>query len=215
MKSCEYPECGCDTKRKLDCPGYRLTASDLVAFEEEVAAAFAAKKVRGPIHLSGGNEEQLIDIFVDVHREDWVLCSYRNHYHALLHGVPRDKLMAAILEGRSMGLQFKEHRFISTAIVGGQLSIAVGIAAALKRRKSERKVWCFLGDMAASTGAFYEAAQYAGGHGLPIEFVVENNGLSVSTPTVESWGTLGASSITRYDYIRQWPHSGIAEWVRF
>lgn len=193
-----------------------ISAKELIQFEAEVAAAFADKKIRGPIHLSGGNEEQLIDIFVDVHRDDWVLCSYRNHYHALLHGVPRDKLMAAILEGRSMGLQFEEHRFISTAIVGGQLPIAVGIGAALKRKKSTKKVWCFVGDMAATTGAFHEATRYAGGHGLPVEFVIESNGLSVSTPTFECWGSAGlGANITRYDYVRQWPHAGIKEWVRF
>ncbi len=199
-----------------------MSPQDLIAFEAEVAEAFAAKKVKGPIHLSGGNEEPLIEVFESIVRADWVLCSYRQHYHALLHGVPREKVMAEILAGRSMGLQFPEHRFLSSAIVGGCLSIGVGIAAALKRAGARERVWCFVGDMAATTGAFHEALQYAHGHALPIRFVVEDNGLSVLTPTGDVWGAhphrpngcLG-DEVREYCYTRQWPHSGLKEWVRF
>ena len=187
----------------------------LIAFEKRVALAFENKEVKGPVHLSGGNEDQLIEIFKDIHPEDWCVTFYRNHYHALLHGVPEEKLFKAICDGHSMTLQFPEHRFFSSAIVGGHLSIAVGVAAALKRKDCKRKVWCFLGDMAATIGAFMEASAYARGHSLSVTFIVENNGLSCNSPTVECWGWGNKDSVRVYTYQRQYPHVGIDKWVQF
>ena len=191
----------------------------LIAFEKRVAEAFEAKQIKGPVHLSGGNEDQLLLVFKEIHPEDWILTSYRNHYHALLHGVPEEKLFQAICEGHSMTLQFPEHRFLSTAIVGGQLPIAVGIAAALKRSGSERKVWCFLGDMAATIGMFWETHTYAQAFKLPIVFVLEDNGLSCDSPTKECWGYRpnwsSSERIEYYFYKREYPHVGLWNWVQF
>lgn len=188
----------------------------LIAFEKRVADAFENKQIKGPVHLSGGNEDEIIEIFKEIHPEDWCFTSYRQHYHALLHGVPEEKLFKAICDGHSMTLQFPEHRFFSSAIVGGHLSIAVGVAMALKRNKVNRRVWAFLGDMASSIGAFHEAKRYAARWFLPITFVVEDNGLSCNTPTEECWGKAGkVASIKSYKYQRQYPHVGIDKWVNF
>ena len=203
-----------------------MTKEQLIAFEQRVATAFENKQIKGPVHLSGGNEDQLIEIFREIHPEDWICTSYRNHYHALLHGVPEEKLFKAICDGHSMTLQFPEHRFFSTAIVGGQLSIAVGIAAAIKRKDCHRKVWCFLGDMAASIGGFWESHSYAALQDLPITFVIEDNGLSCNSPTLKTWGDEhfhgwfdGRENLDdkerRYTYKRQFPHVGIDKWVQF
>lgn len=192
-----------------------MTAGDLAAFECKVLEAFEAGKIRGPVHLSGGNEEPLIEIFKDIDRQDWIFSTYRNHFHALLHGVPRETVMAGIMASRSMNLSFPEHRFCASAIVGGCLPIAVGVAAGLKRQGSSRKVWCFVGDMAASTGAFHEASRYAAGHGLPVEFVIEDNGLSCDSPTQECWGYSASGSVRRYTYARQYPHVGTGKYVSF
>lgn len=188
-----------------------MTADDLRAFEQEVAEAFDAGKIRGPVHLSGGNEDYLIEIFKDIARDDYVFSTWRNHYHALLHGIPRERVMDRILAGKSMNLMFPEHRFFTSAIVGGCLPIAVGVAAALKRKREPVKVWCFLGDMAETTGIFHEAHRYACGQDLPITFVVEDNGLSTNTPTKECWGKhwMGKPrtlKTIRYEYKRTWPH---------
>ena len=193
-----------------------LTPAELIAFEDEVAEAFEAKRIRAPIHLSGGNEQQLIDIFASVASQDWVFCSYRNHYHALLHGVPRDKVMAEILAGKSMNMSFPEHRFFSSAIVAGCLPIATGAAMAVKRRSGKEHVWCFVGDMAATSGAYHEATRYAAGQQLPITYVIEDNGLACDSPTEECWGPQGhGHRETRYRFQRKWPHVGIPKYVNF
>src|SRR5258708_524938 len=140
-----------------------LTKAELIAFENRVAAAFEARKIRGPIHLAGGNEDQLIEIFKRVKRTDWVLSTWRSHYHALLHGVPEKLVMDQILAGHSMQLHFPAHRFMTSAIVSGMLPIACGLAAAGQR------VWCFVGDMAASGGAFFRADPSPPGPDLPLD----------------------------------------------
>lgn len=190
-----------------------MTADDLRAFELEVAERFKAKQIRGPIHLSGGNEDRLIEIFREVDPQDWVFSTYRSHFHALLHGIPRDRVMAEIMAGRSMNLCFPEHRFYTSAIVGGMLPIAVGVAAGMNRGRSDRRVWCFVGDMAASGGAWREAVQY--GQNLPITFVVEDNGLSCDSSTGECWGKAGMADVRHYEYKRQFPHVGVGEFVHF
>lgn len=192
-----------------------MESADLIAFEQEVAEAFEYGKVAGPIHLSGGNEEQLISVFRLIGRDDWVFSTWRNHYHALLHGVPRERVMAEILSGHGMNLTFPEHRFYASAIVGGILPIAVGVAYALKLKNCQRKVWCFVGDMAARTGAFHEASEYAAGHDLPVTFVVEDNGVSTNAPTEECWGHGRVRRQIHYTYKRTYPHSGIGKWVQF
>lgn len=194
----------------------RLNASDLITFEENVARFFAAKEIKGPIHLSGGNENELIEIFKDIGRADWVFSTYRNHYHALLHGIDPDWLWAEIKAGRSMNISSPAHHFFTSAIVGGCLPIAVGAAAACKRFGTKQKVWCFLGDMAGMTGAAYEAYNYSRGHDLPITFVVEDNGMSCDTPTLETWGfdeVRPLKGVRYYKYTRSYPHSGIGSYV--
>lgn len=195
-----------------------MNADDLRAFEAEVAERFKAKEIRGPVHLGLGSEAGLLALWAEhkPHPDDWIFATYRGHYAALLHGIPRDKVMAQIIAGHSMNLCFPEHRFYTSAIVGGMLPIAVGVAAALKRATSDRKVWCFVGDMAASVGAFREAERYAEGQDLPIRFVIEDNGVSCDTPTESTWGPVwpGGKRL-RYHYSRQCSHVGIGEFVHF
>jgi TPP-dependent pyruvate/acetoin dehydrogenase alpha subunit len=187
----------------------------LIAFEAEVAREFEEGKIKGPIHLSGGNEDQLIAVFKHVKPEDWVFSTWRNHYHALLHGIHPERVMEEIRDGRSMNLTFPEHRFYSSAIVGGILPIATGVASALKMKGCGRKVWCFVGDMAATTGAFHEANTYASKQDLPITFVIEDNGLSTNTPTDEVWGLGWVGKVRHYPYKRVHPHVGTGKWVTF
>jgi TPP-dependent pyruvate/acetoin dehydrogenase alpha subunit len=111
---------------------------------------------------------------------------------------------------------------MSSAIVGGCLPIAVGVAAGIKRIGEDRKVWCFVGDMAATTGAFHEALQYARGFDLPVTFVIEGNGLSCNSPTTAVWGhdalrgvSYESDHLIRYEYQRAWPHVGTGKFVTF
>lgn len=193
-----------------------MTAAELIAFEKDISKCFERREIRGPIHLSGGNEKHLISIFRKIKRTDWVFSTWRNHYHALLHGVPKKKLKAHILIGPSMNINFPEHRFVSSAIVAGILPIACGVAAGIQRRGEKTKVWCFIGDMAATTGIAHEVSSYARGHGLPLNIVIEDNQYSTNSPTHLVWGASDKPlGWDRYFYERKWPHCGVGKWVNF
>lgn len=188
-----------------------LKKLELLRFEKEVANLFDAGLIAGPVHLSGGNEDDLIDIFQNVNASDCVFSTHRNHYHALLHGINPDDLMSEIIDGHSMNIFFPEHNFFTSSIVGGILPIAVGTAAGLKRANSPRHVWCFVGDMCSNMGIFDECWRYSVAHDLPITFVIENNDLSTNTPTTEVWGRHNqkvGQKIIRYHYDRIYPHYG-------
>jgi pyruvate dehydrogenase E1 component alpha subunit len=188
----------------------------LIAFEKRVAEAFERGEIKGPIHLSGGNEDQLIEVFKDVSSDDWVFSTWRNHYHALLHGIQEERVFREIAAGRSMNLTFPEHKFYASAIVGGILPIACGVAAALQRKRCKRKVWCFIGDMAATTGICAEVTRYAQGQALPLHIVIEDNGVSTNTPTHLVWGASDKELYyERYHYERVHPHVGTGKWVTF
>jgi len=199
----------------------RWTKDSLLAFEEEIAAEFAAGRIQSPIHLGGGNEDLLIPIFNYIKPWDWIFCAWRSHYHCLLKGVPRDQVKAAIMKGHSVSLCFPDHKIISSGIVGGIAPIAMGLAWALKQREVDNHnhfttVHCFIGDMTAESGIVHESMKYAARHRLPLHWIIEDNHTSVCTDTQASWGLMGGKpDITRYYYNLSRPHSGIGKWVRF
>jgi TPP-dependent pyruvate/acetoin dehydrogenase alpha subunit len=195
---------------------------DLIAFEERVAAAFNDGQIRSPIHLHYGNEVPLIEIFKTIRSQDWVFSSWRSHYHCLLKGVDQDRLYQAILNGNSIALCFADHRIFSSAIVGGNIPIALGTAMAMKRKAEDADVFCFVGDMTAESGLFHESLKYATNHDLPIKFIVEDNAKSVMTDTFPTWGQESSSfagctdsRIVYYRYSNKYPHSGAGVRVQF
>jgi pyruvate dehydrogenase E1 component alpha subunit len=191
-------------------------------FESEIGDIFNSGKIKAPVHLSDGNEEGLIDIFRNVSSADWVLCSWRSHYQSLLKGVPADLVKSEIVSGRSISLCFPDYRVFSSAIVGGHVSISVGIAMAEKRRNSKSHVWCFLGDMTSETGIAQTSIRYAETHDLPITFVIEDNGLSVLTDTRSVWASTSlrfeevkSSKVVSFKYKSKYPHAGAGVRVQF
>ena len=212
-----------ETIRNLDYHEDRWTegnwsAQDLIDFENDIITHWEGGEIRGPIHLSNGNEKELIKIFNKIGIEDWVFSTWRSHYHALLHGMEPSVLKQKILDGKSITIVDKESKFYSSAIVTGTLPIALGVAKSLKLQKSENKVWVFLGDMAFETGIFYEVHKYARNYDLPLYFVVEDNGVSTNTPTLDTWNGIQREipeDVIYYKYKSKYPHYGTGKWVVF
>ena len=190
-----------------------MTASDLIDFEQRIKARFASGELPFLVHLSGGNEEQLLKIFREVNPKDWVFSNHRSHYHALLHGIPAGRVEASICNGDSMFIFSREHRFYTSSILAGTCCIACGVALEIKERSGDEKVWCFLGDGAEDNGHFYEAVRFADGRDLPITFVIEDNDRQVDTDHATRWGTderfpWQTSKVIRYHYRSTFPHGG-------
>ena len=152
-----------------------MKKKDLINFEKEIANLFNNKKIRAPIHHYSGNEDFLINFFKKIKKQDWVFCSWRSHYQCLLKGVPQEKLKKEILNGKSISLCFPDYKIYSSAIVGGNLPTAVGVALSLKRKNSSEKVYSFIGDMTAETGIAHECIKYSRNKKLPIHFIIEDN----------------------------------------
>ena len=75
----------------------------LISFEKEIGDLFNEGKIKAPVHLYSGNEDYVIDIFKDIDiKNDWICCTWRNHYQGLLKGIPSELLRSKILSGKSM-----------------------------------------------------------------------------------------------------------------
>ena len=155
--------------------------------------------------------------FKHIHEEDWVFSAWRNHYHALCHDVDKAKLKESIMAGYSMGTNNVSPNFYASSIVGGIIPLALGAALALKTKESKNKVWCFIGDMTFESGVFHECYKYAKNFDLPLQWVVEDNKMSVHTPTDMAWGLLQEvpKDIVHYSYTSKYPHHGTGKWVNF
>jgi pyruvate dehydrogenase E1 component alpha subunit len=193
------------------------TPEKLIQFEQDIVNLWESGKIRGPIHLSNGNEEQLIEVFKRVKETDWVFSTWRSHYHWLLKGISADYAESLILDGKSITLCDIDAKFYASAIVGGTLSIALGVAMGIKERGSDEKVFVFIGDMSFESGIFYEVHKYARNFDLPIVFVVEDNAVSTYTPTEATWNKKREipSDVIHYTYKSKFPHYGSGKWVVF
>lgn len=196
---------------------HNFSKDDLEEFENKIVSHWENAKIRGPVHLSHGNEAALIDIFKRVNESDWVFSTWRSHYHCLLKGIDPNWIEKEILEGRSITLCNIDKKFYSSAIVSSTISIALGVAQSIKLDQKNEKVWCFIGDMSFETGLFYEAHKYARNFDLPLYFIVEDNGVSTYTPTISTWTKQREipSDVIYYEYKSKYPHYGSGKWIAF
>lgn len=195
-----------------------ITKQDLISFEKRIAGLFEEAKIPYPVHLCGGNEDQLIELFKEINEADYIFSTHRSHYHYLLAGGSPEDLEQKIMQGKSMHVFDKTLRFLSSSIVSGCCGIAVGVAWSLKKKGSKNRVWCFAGDGAEDEGHFYEAVRYVDGWDLPCTFIIEDNNLSVDTPKEARYGKSKMKwpkCVKRYYYTRTYPHVGIDKWVDF
>lgn len=198
----------------------KITKKELIDFETKIADIFDEGKLPYLIHYSGGNEDQLIEIFKEINEGDYIFSTHRNHYHYLLAGGIPDDLEKKIMSGKSMFVFNRKLNFFSSSIVAATPSVAAGVALALKRKGSEQCVWCFVGDGAEDEGHFYEAVRYVDGWNLPCTFIIEDNDRSVNATKHERYGnpiSVWPDCVKRYRYFPTYPHGGNGrnKWIKF
>ncbi len=186
------------------------TAEELIAFETRAKDLWESGELPFLLHLCGGNEEKLIEIFREIKNGDWIFSSHRSHYHYLLAGGSEEKLIQKIKDGRSMFIFDRELNFFTSSVLAGTCCIAAGVAHALKEEGSQNRVWCFLGDGAEDEGHFYEAVCFVQGMSLPCTFIIEDNDRSVDTDRARRgrFQIRWASCVWRYHYTPTYPHAG-------
>src|SRR5260370_16962886 len=63
-------------------------------FEEKAGESYALGKIGGFCHLYIGQEAVAVGSIAALRRDDYILCSYRGHGHALARGLPPPPLLA-------------------------------------------------------------------------------------------------------------------------
>jgi pyruvate dehydrogenase E1 component alpha subunit len=164
--------------------------------EEKAAELYGQQKIRGFLHLYIGEEAVATGALRALAPEDNVVATYREHGHALLHGVGMGPIMAEMYgkqegcsrgRGGSMHLFNRASRFFGgQAIVGGGLPLATGLALADRMCKRRALTACFFGEGAMAEGAFHEAMNLASLWKLPVLFCCENNLYAMGTALARS-----------------------------
>lgn len=160
-------------------------------FEEKAAEMYTKTKIRGFLHLYIGEEAVAVGVIQALQPKDNILCTYREHGHALARGLDAGVIMAEMYgkqEGCSLGRGGSMHLFDEAkrfyggnAIVAGHLPLAVGMALAAKKQNKETVTCCFFGEGAAAEGEFHEAMNLAALWSVPVLMVCENNQYAMGT----------------------------------
>jgi pyruvate dehydrogenase E1 component alpha subunit len=160
-------------------------------------AAFGANlsdaKVRGPLHLSTGQEAVAAGVCIHLKNEDLLTSTHRGHGHTLAKGASMERMMCELF-GRATGFNggkggsmhiadFSVGMLGANGVVAAGIPIAVGAAHALKIQSRRAIVACFFGDGAINRGPFLEGLNWAAIHALPVLFVCEDNRWSATTST--------------------------------
>lgn len=155
--------------------------------EQAIANEYSKLEMRQPVHLDIGAEWASVAVCSQLEQHDKVFGGHRSHSQFLACG-GKDSLKELIagLMGKndlsSMHLSSDGMFVASGSIVGGTIGVAVGAAWAKRLKGEQGIVVCFLGDGATEEGIWAESLSFSVLHELPILFVVQNNGLAVTTP---------------------------------
>ena len=176
------------TGRPLTQPIEMLRSMLLIrAFE----TALAKRRDHGFQLLSTGEEAVAVGLCSALTEDDQLLTGGRSIGPALARGLDPGRVMAELL-GRTGGInRGKAGRghmsdpasgfFGAHAVVGGNITIAAGVALSRQLSGAPGIVAVLFGDGACGAGALHEALNIAALWRLPLMFVCNNNQLSVST----------------------------------
>lgn len=173
-----------------------------------LAAAAKPALVRGPLHLSTGQEAVAAGVCSNLQRKDLLTSTHRGHGHTLAKGADPGRMMCELF-GRATGYNkgkggsmhiadFSVGMLGANGVVAAGIPVATGAAHALKIQhrpgQLQHIVACFFGDGAANRGPFLEGLNWAQVYQLPVLFVCEDNRISATTPTGPMTAGAGVSA---------------------
>lgn len=167
--------------------------------------AGGAAKVRGPLHLSTGQEAVPAGVCAHLRASDYLTSTHRGHGHTLAKGADLARMMCELFgkatgfnggKGGSMHIaDFSVGMLGANGVVAAGLPIAVGAAHAQKvLGQGDAITVCFFGDGAINRGPFLEALNWARVYELPVLFVCEDNRWSATTASGPMTAGEGASA---------------------
>ncbi|MBW3597671.1 MAG: beta-ketoacyl-ACP synthase 3 [Planctomycetes bacterium] len=177
-----------DLRRRLDLYRAMFAARRLDARERELV-----NRGEAFFYVSASGHEAVAALAGHLTADDWLHCHYRDRALLLARGVSPAAYYHTLLckdAGPSRGRQMSP--FLSdpnlrlldmVAPVGNGALQAVGVAAAVRDETSRPVVYCGVGDGSTQQGEFLEAMAEAVRSRLPVLFVIQDNGLAISTRT--------------------------------
>ena len=166
-------------------------------FEEKSAEEYTRGKIGGFMHLYIGQEAVGVGSIKALRPEDKILCSYREHGHALAKGMAPGAVMAELfgkITGCSKGKGGSMHMWSDemgiyggNGIVAAQMPIAAGVAFSVQYQGKDTVIACYFGDGAVDEGAFHESLNLASVWKLPVVYVCENNQYSMGMAVGKAW----------------------------
>lgn len=167
-------------------------------------SAAGTAQVRGPLHLSTGQEAVATGVCAHLKPADYLTSTHRGHGHTLAKGADLAGMMAELFgkatgfnggKGGSMHIaDFSVGMLGANGVVAAGLPIAVGAAHAQKLQGRDAITVCFFGDGAINRGPFLEALNWARVYALPVLFVCEDNRWSATTASGPMTAGEGASA---------------------
>jgi TPP-dependent pyruvate/acetoin dehydrogenase alpha subunit len=145
----------------------------------------------GFLHLCLGQEATATGCCAALNNDDYIVSTHRGHGHCIAKGVDPKAMMAELYgkatgtnkgKGGSMHIASTELGILgANGIVGAGIPLATGAAFSAKYFKNGRVALCFFGEGASNQGTFHESINIAGAYDLPVVYVCEFNGYSLST----------------------------------
>jgi pyruvate dehydrogenase E1 component alpha subunit len=161
-------------------------------FEEKAEELYVRGLVHGTMHLSVGQEASSVGSTIALRPDDLIIHHHRGHGHTIAKGADITLMMAEFLgkepgycRGRGGSMHIADipaGNLGATGVVGSGIPTSVGIALALKMRRSDQVLLSFFGDGANNLGEFHESLNMAAIWKLPVVFICENNQYGMSGP---------------------------------
>jgi TPP-dependent pyruvate/acetoin dehydrogenase alpha subunit len=186
-------------------------------FEEEISLCYMSElEMRCPIHLCNGQEAVAVGVCSHLKETDWIFPPHRSHHWYLAKGGSMDAL-AAEMYGKKTGcsggmggsmhvVDTKVGISLSSSIVASNIPVAVGAAWAFKMKGTDQIAVAPCGDGALDEGVFWESLNFAALKGLPILFVLEDNGFATHSPIENRFRGSVASKVESFgmlsDYVK-------------
>ena len=183
-------------------------------FEQAALKYYNGGKMGGFLHLYIGQEAVAVGTISLGGADDHFITAYRDHGHALAVGMGMNECMAEMYgkqTGCSKGKGGSMHFFAPDknfwgghGIVAGQTPLGLGLAYGLKYLGREGCCLCYLGDGAVNQGAFHESLNIAALFGIPVVYIIENNGYSMGTSQERSSAYNGCLAQRAEAYAIEW-----------